>query len=196
MKNKYISDNLTDQKYRWWLDGSNYAFIAIVIVIIVILAIILAFQALIPYFLQSLSDSEQFGYWTCYWFTGMIDAIIFSGCLLLHKALRLKGKIMNVAARIYRDFCCPLVGIGLALIGVAYAIVGIFVILVHQILGASFFLVASIVLIGLTMTLHSMGQEKWAIISLYALILAIALYGVTSVIESTMDRMGHKMKKN
>jgi predicted DNA repair protein MutK len=41
-----------------------------------------------------------------------------------------------------------------------------------------------------------MGQEKWAIISLYALILAIALYGVTSVIESTMDRMGHKMKKN
>ena len=180
MKNKYISDNFTDQKYRWWLDGSNYVFLAI-------LAIVLALQTFIPYFLQRSSDVQQFGYWTCYWFTGIVDLFVLSGWFLL-KTLRLKKRSMKIAARIYRDFFCPLVGIGLALIGVAYAMVGFFVVLVHQIMGASFFLAVSIVLIGLTMTLQSMSQETLVRMSLYALIPAIALYGLMSVIESVLDR--------
>jgi membrane protein implicated in regulation of membrane protease activity len=104
-------------------------------------------------------------------------------------------KNKDISYRIYHDFYCPLVGIGLALIGIAYAIAGFFVLLGH-ILGTSFFAVASIVLIGLTMTLQSMGQETWASMSLHASIPVIALYGVTSVIESMMDRRSRKMKRN
>jgi hypothetical protein len=195
MKNKDISYNLTDNKYRWWLGGSNYAFPAVVIVAIAALVILPTFQASITYLLNNHSIYTHVGYWTCYWFAGTIDMIVLSGWFLL-KALRLKERSMKIAARVYRDFCCPLVGIGLTVIGVAYAIVGIFVILVHQILGASFFLVVSIVLIVLTMTLQSMGQERWAVMSLYALIPAIALYGVTSIIESMLDCNNRKMKRN
>jgi hypothetical protein len=39
-----------------------------------------------------------------------------------------------------------------------------------------------------------MGQEMWARMSLYALIPAIALYGVTSVIENMLERRSRKRK--
>jgi len=189
MKTKDISVNLTDQKYRWWLDWSNCVFLAI-------LAIVLAFQSLVTYLLNRYSIYPYVGYWTCYWWIGMIDTIVLSGWFLL-EALGQNERSMKIAACIYRDLYCPLVGIGLALIGVAYAIVGFFsFFILLDILGASFFLMASIVLIGLTMTLQSMGQEMWTRMSLYTLILVIALYGVTSVIESMIDHRSHKMKRN
>ena len=88
-----ISDNLTDPKCQWWLNGNDYAFVAVVIAMFALLAVILAIQSLIPYFLQRLSDTEQFGYWTCFWFTGAVNLFVLFGWFLLHKSLGRKGGV-------------------------------------------------------------------------------------------------------
>jgi hypothetical protein len=99
MKKKDISDNFANPKCRWWLDGSNYAFVAVVIVMFALLAVVLAVQSLIPYFLQSLSDSEQFGYWTCYWFTGAVNMFVLSCWLLLWLLRPLLNKAFHCSLR-------------------------------------------------------------------------------------------------
>lgn len=82
----------TNQKYKWWLDGSNYAFVGVLIAMLALLAVGLAIQSLIPYFLQRESDAQQFGYWTCSWFTGAVDLFVLFFWLLLNKIFRRKGE--------------------------------------------------------------------------------------------------------
>jgi hypothetical protein len=95
---------------------------------------------------------------------------------------------MNLLTHIKRDFVWPTGGIWLTIIGVIYAAFGLVLLPIRIMIRPHFFLGASIGIIVVAMSLISSGHTVSGGITALVSLPLIALFGITSVIESVTER--------
>jgi hypothetical protein len=99
---------------------------------------------------------------------------------------------MKITRAFGRDFGCPLGGAMLAIIGIVYAVCGLFFLVIRQICKPAFFLFVSVILLTVSINLFSIGNaEQSGQIAEIALAI-IGCYGVSLVIESMIERRRRK----
>ena len=100
---------------------------------------------------------------------------------------------MKITQSLNRDLAYPLGGVVLAIIGIVYAICGLFVLIIRQVCNPRVFLFVSVVLLVTSINLLSFWKNvEWSGRTAEVALITIILFGVSTVVESSIDRRRRK----